>query len=479
MIQPLFLALALVVLAVVAACILWPLRGKTIAVDRSQHDLAVYRDQLAEIERDRARGLVQDDQAEAARVEIRRRILRVAQSSPAGAPGTHAAKEGSAPSPDGPERPWSRMTVAALALALPVLGFATYLSLGRPDLPSQLVAERPQARMTDPLPELYDQAARLEEQLARAPDDVQGWLRLGRLQVELGEMDRAIASYRRAVQEAPDDHAIRVELADVLTTAAGGVVTPDARELFEQSLAAAGGEAAADPRAIYFLGVADAQAGDLTGAIERWRRLLARAPAQAPWREQLVDSIRVAASQAGIDPGPLPEGQDRATGGPDAADIEAMAALSPDEQAAQIRAMVDGLDARLQETPDDVEGWLRLGRARDVLNEKDLAAAAYERAAALRPDDPAILAAWGNALADRRHEPTGLPLIDDRAKAVFERLEKLEPGNPQAAWFLGLAAAQAGDRAGAHAYWSALLQGLPPDHPDRPGIQQLVEALSN
>jgi cytochrome c-type biogenesis protein CcmH len=290
-------------------------------------------------------------------------------------------------------------------------------------------------------------------------------------------MDRAVGSLRRAREQAPQDDRVRVELADLLTSAAGGVVTPEAQKLFEESLAN-GGEDSADPRVVYFLGVADAQAGDPGAAIQRWKKLLARAPADAPWREQLVESIQVAAAQAGLDPGTLPATPvGGASGMPAAADVEAMAALTPAERDARIRAMVDGLDARLKDAPDDVEGWLRLGRARLVLGENERAAAAYEKAAALRPDDPAILAAWGNALITRSHEPTGLPLVDDRAKAVFERLDKLAPNDPQPAWFLGLAAAQAGDRAGAKAHWQALLDRLPPNHPDRAAIEQLVREL--
>ncbi|WP_051329132.1 c-type cytochrome biogenesis protein CcmI [Geminicoccus roseus] len=469
MMEPLFVLLALAILAVVALCVLWPLRGDAVPADRRQHDLLVYRDQLAEVDRDQARGLIAADQAEAARVEIRRRILR------AGTPAAPAS-----PSPGHrPHRPGkgARLIVGGLAAAVPAFALLTYLSLGRPDLPSLPFAARPEAPVADRLPALREEAAALSARLEKAPQDVGGWLQLARLQAELGEMDQAVRTVRRARQQAPGDDQVVVELANLLTSAAGGMVTPEARELFEQSLAAAGSEDAADPRTVYFLGVADAQEGDLPAAIERWKRLLARAPAEAPWREQLAESIQVAAREAGMDVGDLGGGQATGPAMPSSEDVAAMAALTPEERADRIRSMVEGLDARLQEEPDDVDGWLRLGRARAVLGEQEEAVAAYEKAAALRPDDPAILAALGTVLITRTHEPTGLPLVDARAKAVFERLDRLAPTDPQPAWFLGLAAAQAGDRAAARAHWLELLDRLPADHPDRPAIEQLVAEL--
>ena len=457
MIDPLFLATALPILAIVALCLLWPLRSRRGEADRRAYDLAVYRDQLAEVDRDRARGLIAADQAEAARIEIRRRILRAAEAPDSG------RRRG---------KVMPRGVVAGLAVGLPLAAFFTYLSLGRPDLPSLPFAERPRAQASTDLPALREQAATLQAQLARAPDDALGWVRLGRLQVQLGQIDAAVRSARRAAKQAPADGRVQVELADLLTRAAAGEVTPEAKDLFTRSVAAAGGEAQADPRASYFLGVAEAQAGDLSAAIERWRRLLARAPVDAPWRSQLVESIQVASTEAGrwVDGG-------SGSAGPSQADVQAMAALPPAERSARIQGMVDGLQTRLKDAPDDVDGWLRLGRARVVLGQDDRAARAFEQAAALRPDDPTILAAWGNALVAEKHAPTGMPLVDAQAQAVFERLAKLAPDDPQPAWFLGLAAAQNGDRQAAAKHWRTLLTRLPQDDPDRASVEQLIEAL--
>jgi cytochrome c-type biogenesis protein CcmH len=139
--------------------------------------------------------------------------------------------------------------------------------------------------------------------------------------------------------------------------------------------------------------------------------------------------------------------------------------------------MVEGLDAKLKENPGDVEGWLRLARARLVLGERDKAAAAYEKAAALRPEDPEILLAWGQGLITGSHKPTGLPLVGEDARKIFERMDKVAPNDPRPAWFLGLAAAQAGDKAGAVLHWRSMLSRLPPASPDRASVEELLKQL--
>ena len=467
MIDPVFMALAVLLLAVAVACLLWPFWSSSEIPNRTAYDLSVYKDQLSEVDRDLARGLILPDQAEAARVEIRRRMLRAA--------GTDRQKV--APVHAGP-----RWQLVVAASAIPVVALATYLTLGRPNMPSQPFATRPPQQAQAEQADVAQMVASLEERMAREPGDLNGWLLLGRSRTVLGQLDRAIEAYRRARDLAPDDDRARVGMADAMTAAAGGVVTPDARILFEQSLAAAGSEQAADPGVIFYLGLADAQAGQLTAAIDRWNGLLARAPADAPWRDQLIESIRMAAAQSGTEPPPLPQAaappaRASTAPGPNAADVQAMAALSPEERDQRIRGMVEGLDARLKDDPNDLDGWLRLGRARTVLGEKDKAAAAFEQASRIRPNDPQILADLGDALLTEVDPASGLPRVGPKAQDVFQRMASLAPDDLRPPWFLGLAAAQAGDRAKASAYWQSLLDRLPPDHPDRASIEELKRAL--
>jgi cytochrome c-type biogenesis protein CcmH len=141
-----------------------------------------------------------------------------------------------------------------------------------------------------------------------------------------------------------------------------------------------------------------------------------------------------------------------------------------------IRGMVERLAARLRDEPNDLQGWLRLGRAYDVLKEPEKAADAYAQAAKLKPDDPAILASEVDAvMADRA--PTDP--IPETALAVLRQLNALDAKEPRALWYLGLAAAQAHEIDEAKAYWQKLLEVLPPDSTDRKMVSDALAALSN
>src|SRR3954469_19247408 len=125
------MALSLVFALMTAAAIfavLWPL-GHVRVTAAAGNDIAVYRDQLAEIARDRAAGLIGEAEAEAARIEVSRRLLAAAQAGDA-----HAEPSSSL---------WRRRATALAALIiLPAGATAIYLTLGSPDLPGEPLAER-------------------------------------------------------------------------------------------------------------------------------------------------------------------------------------------------------------------------------------------------------------------------------------------------------------------------------------------------
>ena len=96
---------------------------------REIYNLAVYRDQLAEVERDVARGVLAPEHAEAARAEIARRILAL-----------KPAEAGADPNPAGPMGSRAALTVAILLL--PVAAMMLYWRLGSPSLPDRPFAAR-------------------------------------------------------------------------------------------------------------------------------------------------------------------------------------------------------------------------------------------------------------------------------------------------------------------------------------------------
>ena len=451
-----------VLAAVVVGLVIWPLAtARSRAPARAAYDRAVYRDQLKEIARDVDRGLLTPAEAASARLEIERRLLAAAEEPERGA--RSAAKSGMTP----------RALTVVLAVLVPLAAVAIYLVHGAPRIPDQpyeaRVAERALIDARGAL-DLEKTAAALQERLKADPGSAEGWLLLARTQAARGHWQESAEAYREAMnltQERPD---VTAAYAEMLVMTADGVVTPAARDALAKV-------AARDPKnasARYYLALAEAQAGHVQGAIDAWQSLLAEAPADAPWAQMVRQRIADTAKAAGLPVPTAPAAQ--ASPGPSADDVAAAAQLGPEQRNEMIRGMVERLATRLKETPDDLQGWLRLGRAYEVLKEPEKAANAYAQAAKLKPEDPAILARELDALmADRRPaEP-----IPAAALAVLKRLQALDANDPSALWYLGLAAAQAHEIEEAKAYWQKLLAVLPADSDERKIVSDALAALSN
>lgn len=370
------------VTALTVGLLLLPLlrRARDAAQDRA-HDLAVYRDQLSELQRDLDRGLLEPEQAAAARLEIERRMLRAG-----GAPGADASEPTPAAGP-GP----ARGLALVVAMLVPAGALLVYLSLGAPELPDVAFS----ARTAVPGQQAESaEFARLAEQLAvhleQQPDDPRGWMMLGRAYLLLGREADSLAALRRGVaaaggrEAAPPD--LLADLGEALVLAEGGIVTPEAGELFEH--------AARDPgqvKARHYLATERAQRGDFRGALALWRGIELDSPADAPWLPALRAQIGRVAAELSVDPASVAperpsgsiEAEPAAPGAPPPAAVEAAARMSPEEREAFIRGMVERLAGRLAAQPDDAEGWARLGRAYTVLGDPVRAKEAFGKAAAI------------------------------------------------------------------------------------------------
>ena len=443
--------LTLLVLALLLAPLLKP---RASSARRLDYDLEVYRDQLAELDRDVARGLIGPAEASAARLEIQRRILA-------------AGSEASAPAPRA--RPVQGL-ILAIVLGLPFAGGALYLGLGRPDLPSQSAAR--EALPADPA--LAKKLAELEAKARERPTSLEDRLALADFQFENRRFRSAAESYRIALSLANGRADIAGLYGEALTRAAGGLVTEPAKKAFEQALK---GEPN-DPRANFFLGMADAQAGNPRAALARWLRLEAASPAGASWLATLRQEMQRVAREAEIDLAALRRelklGEAPRERGPSQRDIEDAEKLSPAERMQMIRGMIANLEAKLKESPKDLDGWKRLGRARMVLNEFALAAAAYRQAHELAPDDAQVMADYAAALI--RAQPQGKEITPE-AVTVLKKLLAKDENNALALFYLGLAAAEGGNKYEAAAHWKKLLERLPPDAPIRELIQKRLAAL--
>ncbi len=368
-----FWAFAGLLTAVAVGLLLLPLLRRTgETLPRQAYDLNVYRDQLGEVERDLDRGVLTEDQAAAARTEIERRLLGAAERQP------ETAREVRG---KGPSSRRAGLLAAGLALGLPAGAFSLYLLIGAPGVPSIPLAER--ATTADDPTDMATLVERLARRLAANPEDPQGWRLLARSYGQLGRFDEAAAAFRQAIARGGEDAETWASLGEMLTAATGGLVTPEARQAFATALR----HNPDDPRARYYGGLAFAQDERFQDALGVWQSLQADSPLDAPWRNLLEQQIARTQAALGIEGGGAPT--PAPAPGPTAEDRAAAADMTADERAAFIRSMVDRLATRLENEPDDLDGWLRLTRAYTVLGERDKATEALDRATELAAKLPA------------------------------------------------------------------------------------------
>lgn len=369
--QVLFWIGAVLIAALIAALLAKPLRRPTPIAGKDSADRMVYRDQLAELDRDAARGLVPAAEIEAARLEIQRRLLRAEAEAAAAAP-----------------KPLRWPAVLAVAFGLPLAALVLYLAIGQPSLPDAPLSVGLQAREDPDTAEFERLAAQIEARLEQNPADAQGWSLLARAHRLLGRFDRAAEDLGRVVALQGGPQAASVEVvadnAELLVFAADGTVTPAARRLFETAQAR-------EPRsakARYYLALASFQAGDHRAALTAWRALAADGPADATWLPMVRARIAETAAKLG----------EPAETGPDAAAVDAARQMSDADRETMIRGMVASLAAKMQQAPEDPQGWLRLARAYTVLGELPKARDAYAEAIRRLPEGSAERAAAESAV---------------------------------------------------------------------------------
>lgn len=356
-------------------------------------DMDVYRDQLREVEKDVARGVLTADAAERTRLEISRRLLEADRNTGIG----HGV---------GPRS----LAITLAAVIVVGITIVTYLQIGAPgypDLPlktriaqledarasrpSQAVAEEqvtsrpaPQINAED-VSELMTQ---LRAILQQRPDDLRGHRLLVRNEAGLGNMVAAYTAQQRVIEilgvnEAPASEV--ATLAELMILAAGGYVSPEAEAVLQNALGR-------DPRngtARYYTGLMYVQAGRYDLAWPTWRRLLADSTADAPWLEPILLQIEDVSALAGnatpLDQLPIPRADEPVTGtgglrGPSSDDIEAAGEMSMQDRIQMIQGMVQGLAERLGSEGGPPEEWARLITSLGVLGNTDAAFGVYSEA---------------------------------------------------------------------------------------------------
>jgi cytochrome c-type biogenesis protein CcmH len=353
-----------VMTAVAILSVLWPL-SRT-ANGQAGSDIAVYRDQLDEVDRDRKAGLIGEAEAQAARVEVSRRLIAAADR----AEFDHSPSLGSSL--------WRRRAAAVAAVVvLPLVAAALYLANGSPQLPGQPLEARLRAVHQDTsIAVLISQA---EAHLERNPNDARGYEVLAPVYLRVGRFSDAVNARRKLITLSGENAERQSDLGEALVAAANGIVTADAKSAFERALVLEPGEL----KAKFYVGIAAEQDGDRGKALAIWSQMIDKAPAGAPW----LPTVRDALTRVGAAP-PKAAAPAAATG-PSVEDVAAAGTMSEKDRDEMVRGMVARLANRLRENGSDVEGWQRLLRAYVVLGERDKAheaAADAKRALASDPD---------------------------------------------------------------------------------------------
>jgi cytochrome c-type biogenesis protein CcmH len=385
----------------------------------SAGDIEVYRDQLKEVESELGQGLIDDAQAETARVEIKRRVLAA-----------DSMEKLVLPTLSPVERNFGMICVTAIVVFGSV---GLYALTGNPDLPSvnragatqrvraasvgdssaveslaalmQLPAsenEGPSQPRTN-LPPVDEMIQRLAARLLRNPKDTEGWRTLAWSYLNIGRFAEAAEAYGKAIELNPGIAEIRSARIEALVRSENGVVTADAKSAIADTLKLD----PRDARARFFNGLAKEQAGDRISALADWSALLKDANSDEPWLPDLKNRIselgrEIGDSATGRSAGPnpavagtleIPKALQKSPSpraverGPSREDVQAAEAMPQGDRLAMIRGMVDGLANRLEQSPRDADGWIKLIRSRMVLGETELAKQAFERGLKTFTDD--------------------------------------------------------------------------------------------
>ena len=392
------LVLALIVAGLIARALT---RGQEGQEHPAAYDLRVYRDQLKEIDKDVARGVIGEEDGERLRAEVSRRILS------ADAQLRRAEEDGKT------DTRGDKPLAVIVALALLVGGVGLYFVVGAPgraDLPlatriadakerhdtrpgqAEYEADLPPIPVNDPQGEFKDLITKLRETVAERPDDLQGQMLLARNEANLGNMRAAHAAQSAVLRIKGDEATVQDYLfhAELLINAAQGYVSPEA----EASLRAAMEQNPRHPIVRYYWGLMLVQSDRPDLAFNMWERLLREGPADAPWIPAIRSRIEELAWRAGVKY-TLPPLEPAPTApmlrGPSAEDMENAAEMSQEDQQAMIQNMVSQLAERLAEEGGSAMEWSQLISAYGILGDKARAAAAYAEAQEIFADDKASL----------------------------------------------------------------------------------------
>jgi cytochrome c-type biogenesis protein CcmH len=242
------------------------------------------------------------------------------------------------------------------------------------------VASTPLASAAAPAGSLDDvdtMIAKLAERLKTDVTDGEGFRMLGWSYVNTNRPAEAVTAYATAVKLLPGRADVHAGYGEAMVAVAKDVVTPEAKMQFDEAVKID----AKEPRARFFLALHKAQNGQERAALDEWIALSNASSADLPWQSDLQARATKLAAKLGVDitgkfkrvataPSTPKDAGPFMASGPDAATVAAATKLPAADQRSMVDGMVEGLAAKLQANPDNVDGWIKLIRSRVVLKDK-------------------------------------------------------------------------------------------------------------
>ncbi|HTJ55193.1 MAG TPA: c-type cytochrome biogenesis protein CcmI [Nitrosospira sp.] len=268
---------------------LWSKRERQTGVARDATNVNIYRDQLAELDSDLRSDILTREQYEQSKRELQQRML---QDIPAGETAPAASPAMSAATMSGKS---NIATITLTTLAVPVLAVSLYLWLGNTKAllpqPSMAVGEQAPMSAEGGHPDFSSVLENLIARLKNQPDDMEGWLMLGRTYAMMQRFSEAKEVYEKVLALAPENPEVITDYADIVAMTNNGSLIGKPLELINKALRLD----PQNPKALALAGTAEFERRRYKDAAAYWERLLVLVP---PTETELAESVRNSIAEA-------------------------------------------------------------------------------------------------------------------------------------------------------------------------------------
>ncbi|MCF8473333.1 MAG: c-type cytochrome biogenesis protein CcmI [Emcibacter sp.] len=320
----------------------------------ADNNLDVYKAQLSELEADQENGIVSEAEAASARLEIERRLLRVAE-------GNDTAKKQAL------ENMIPKNYLALASAFILIVTSGLYFIIGSPGMPDFALKDQSHsmaklAARDSGSENIINEVAKVRAYLQANPNDAEAWHALGQYSVQLKDKAMAASSFQRWYELSPNNVEAAVIYAESLIVLSDGQIGPAASLVFNKARRVD----FRNPGLRHYTALAQYQAGNVEQALNMWKTLETDSADDAPWLPHVKSWVRRAERDLGIsttanDVAPTISPSDKA----------AIEQMSDEEQSAMIKSMVARLQEKMDQNPDNIEGWFRLAKAYMVLGQKE------------------------------------------------------------------------------------------------------------